>query len=149
MGKVILGDLPEPPYEVKEAIERLRVNLGFLGKEIRRVMVTSAMPDEGKSYVSMQLWRQMAETGIHTVLVDMDMRKSVLAEKYQIISWNGGKIAGTSGYLSGKASLVEALCATDFEKGYLVPNIDNMPNSVNFAGRLSAAGDCTEPGEQS
>ena len=137
MGKVMIGNLPDPPYAIEEAVNRLRINLGFLGKDIRKVMVISTMPDEGKSFVSIQLWRQMALAGIRTVLVDMDLRKSVMAEKYRVRAWNGGRIGGTSGYLSGEVPLVAALCATEFADGYLVPNMDNVVNpSILLEGNL-------------
>ena len=47
-------------------------------------MVISTLPDEGKSFVTMQLWRQMAETGTASILVDADLRKSVMVDKYDI-----------------------------------------------------------------
>ena len=128
MGRIEVGNLPDPPYAVEEAVSRLRINLGFLGKDIKKVMVISTMPDEGKSFISMQLWRQLALAGMKTVLVDMDLRKSVMAEKYQISSADGEKIRGTSGYLSGDISLEEAVCGTNLEDGYLVPNVDNVVN---------------------
>ena len=53
--------MPELPYAMEEAINRLRVNISFLGKEIRKIMIVSAMSNEGKSLVTMHLWRQMAE----------------------------------------------------------------------------------------
>ena len=84
LHKVIMDDLPELPYAVEEAINRLRVNISFLGTDIKTIMVTSTMPNEGKSFVSVHLWRQLAQAGIPTLLVDMDLRKSVMVEKYSM-----------------------------------------------------------------
>jgi len=80
-NKVILGNMPSLPYAIEEAVNRLRVNMSFLGEDVKKIMVISTMPDEGKSFVTMQLWRQMAETGIDSVLIDADMRKSVMVDK--------------------------------------------------------------------
>ena len=81
LHKVVMDDLPELPYAVEEAINRLRVNISFLGSDIKTIMVTSTMPNEGKSFVSLHLWRQLAQAGIPTLFVDMDLRKSVMVEK--------------------------------------------------------------------
>ena len=81
MNQVTVTNLTELPYAMEEAINRLRVNVGFLGEDIRKVMIISTFPDEGKSLVALQLWRQMAEAGIPAVFLDADMRKSVLNEK--------------------------------------------------------------------
>lgn len=83
-NKVILGNMPSLPYAIEEAVNRLRVNMSFLGEDVKKIMVISTMPDEGKSFVTMQLWRQMAETGIDSVLIDADMRKSVMGCKYDV-----------------------------------------------------------------
>ena len=83
-NKVILGNMPSLPYAIEEAVNRLRVNMSFLGEDVKKIMVISTMPDEGKSFVTMQLWRQMAETGIDSVLIDADMRKSVMVDKYDV-----------------------------------------------------------------
>ena len=49
----------ELPYAVEESINRLRINVSFLGNEIKKIMVVSTMPNEGKSFVTLQMWRQM------------------------------------------------------------------------------------------
>lgn len=79
-----IDNMPQLPYAIEEAVNRLRVNLSFQGSKVRKIMVVSTVPDEGKSFVSMQLWRQMAEADVKSVLLDMDLRKSVMIDKYQI-----------------------------------------------------------------
>ena len=65
-------------YQIKEAYKTLRSNIEFSGQNVKVVSVTSCTPGEGKSTVSMALARAFAEAGKKTVLVDADMRKSVL-----------------------------------------------------------------------
>lgn len=91
MNEVVIGNMPSLPYAVEEAVNRLRININFLGSDIKKIMVISTLPDEGKSFVTMQLWRQMAETGTASILVDADLRKSVRVDKYDI---RQGKIRG-------------------------------------------------------
>ena len=81
MGSIQI-EFPQLPYEVEEALNRLRVNVKFCGKNTRKILIDSSVPDEGKSFVSVQLWRMLAEAGLQTVLVDADLRKSVMKERY-------------------------------------------------------------------
>ena len=143
MRTVKIENMPELPYAIEEAVNRLRINIGFIGTDVRRIMVISTMPDDGKSFVTIQLWRQLAETGISTVLLDADMRKSVMSDKYQITLEDNGTLKGTSQYLSGDSSLDDALYHTQFEQGDILPNTDNVVNpsrlleSERFADMLN------------
>lgn len=76
-------------------------------------MVISSAPDEGKSFIAMQLWRQMAEAGSKSILVDMDLRKSVMVDKYQIVREDNGKILGTSDYLASDDTLDKYVLRTN------------------------------------
>ena len=82
----------ELPYAVEESINRLRINVSFLGNEIKKIMVVSTMPNEGKSFVTLQMWKQMASAGIKSVFVDGDMRNSVIVNKYGIEKEDGSEI---------------------------------------------------------
>lgn len=136
MNTVTIGNLGELPYAMEEAVNRLRVNIGFLGTDIKKIMVISTFPNEGKSLVSIQLWRQMAEAGIRTAFVDMDLRKSVLKETHPLTKEEGVTLIGTSQYLSGEASLEEAMCHTQYEKGDVLLNLENAVNpSILFEGK--------------
>ena len=128
MNKVNVGNMPELPYAMEEAVNRLRVNISFLGTDIRKIMIISTMPDEGKSFVAMQLWRQMAEAGTPSILLDADMRKSVMADKYEITQEKKGKIKGTSHYLAGDYPIEDAILQTQWENGDILPNTDNVIN---------------------
>ena len=79
--KTINIQIPELPYAAEEALNRLRVNVKFSGKEIKTIMISSSLPNEGKSHVAVYLWKMMAEMGFRTVLVDCDLRKSVLKKE--------------------------------------------------------------------
>ena len=128
MSKLIIKNMPELPYSVEEAVNRLRVNISFLGNDVKRIMVISSLPNEGKSFVTMQLWHQMAEAGTKSVFVDMDLRKSVLSEKYELSLDDKKEIKGTSHYLASDYPLSEAIYKTDLEYGDFMPNVDNVIN---------------------
>ena len=127
-NKAEILNMPQLPYAIEEAFNRLRVNISFLGDEVRKIMVISSMPDEGKSFVTMQLWRQMAEANVKCFLLDMDLRKSVMVNKYQICQEGGGRILGTSFYLSHDIFLEECVLRTDTGKGDILPNVENVIN---------------------
>lgn len=123
-----IENMPQLPYAVEEAINRLRVNVSFLGNEVKKIMVISSEPDEGKSFVAMQLWRQMAEAGSKSILVDMDLRKSVMVDKYKIIREDGKHVYGLSEYLAGDDSLEHYILHTDIGEGDILPNVENVIN---------------------
>ena len=91
-------------------------------------MVISTDPDEGKSFVAMQLWKQMAESGTRTILVDADMRKSVMADKYEFTSEENEELKGISNFLSGDYPIEDAILCTQWSCGDVMPNIDNVIN---------------------
>ena len=126
--KVKINNLSQLPFAMEEAFSRLRINVGFTGSDVKKILVISSLPNEGKSFVTMHLWYQMASMGIPSVLVDMDLRKSVMMEKYDIQVDGGEKICGTSHYLSGNLSLEEAILHTDIEGGDIIPNTSNIIN---------------------
>ena len=63
IAKVKFGVNAELPYAMEEAVNRLRINVGFLGKDVRKIMFMSSEPNEGKSFVAMSLWKQMVQAG--------------------------------------------------------------------------------------
>ena len=146
-NKITIGNMPELPYAIEEAVNRLRVNMSCLGEDIKKIMVVSTMPDEGKSFVTMQLWRQMAQTGVDSILVDADMRKSVMVDKYALQREDGEKINGSSYYLANDIALDQAILKTEYEHGDIIPNNDNVVNpsilleSRKFADMLDQLAD--------
>ena len=124
MNELNLDNLQELPYSMEEAINRLRINIGFLGSEVRKIMVISSVPDEGKSFVAAHIWRQMANVGTPAVLLDMDLRKSVLKETLGA----NAKGKGTSDFLAGSAELDEVICKTQLEDGDIILNTSNVMN---------------------
>ena len=127
-NRVILGNMPTLPYAMEEAMNRLRINISFLGNDVKKILVISTMPNEGKSFVAMQLWHQMAKSETSAILLDADLRKSVTSDKYEIQREDGKKIQGTSQYLAGDFDIEEAILHTEYEGGDILPNVDNVIN---------------------
>ena len=125
---VVFGNTPQLPYSVEEAVNRLRINISFLGSDVRKIMVISSEPNEGKSFLALNLWNQMAEAGEKTVFVDADMRNSTLYKKYDLHREDGKEMKGTSHLLAGNARLEEVLVHTKYGYGDLIPNVENIIN---------------------
>ena len=122
------GLTPQLPYSVQEAINRLRINISFAGSDVRKIMIISSEPNEGKSFVAINLWNQMAEAGEKTVFLDADMRNSTVYRKYELSRTDGQEMKGTSHYLAGNAELEEVLMHTKYGDGDFIPNVENVIN---------------------
>ena len=126
--KAIIGVDPKLPYAIEEAINRLRINVSFFGTDIRKIMIVSSEPNEGKSFIAMSLWKQMALAGEKTIFVDCDMRKSVLVDQYQIEREDGKDLWGLSHYLSDNKKLEDCILTTNLSDGDILPNANNIVN---------------------
>ena len=113
-------NLPELPYAVSEAMNRLRINIKFCGKNTRKILLTSCQPNEGKSTISSYLWKMLAEAGFPTVLVDVDLRKSVMKTRFQM-DYDDDTTMGLNHYLSGMAEYEDVVYSTNIPNGYMVP----------------------------
>lgn len=98
-------------YFVNESLKTLRTNVQFCGTDVKAIAVTSCKPNEGKSTISLELARSLAEVGKKVLFIDADMRKSVVVQKYA----DGMGIVGLSQYLSGQNSLEDVLYSTQVE----------------------------------
>lgn len=134
MNECEITNLIDLPYAVEEAVNRLRINIGFMGSDVKRIMVVSTTPNEGKSFIAMQLFAQMARSGSKSLLIDCDLRKSMMIEKYGIHAsddYSDKKkiVTGTSYCLAGRGSIEDCIYKVrNFENGYLMPNVDNVIN---------------------
>ncbi len=129
MSKINLT-IPDLPYAADEAMNRLWVNVKFSGKEIKTIMVISSVPNEGKSHVSVYLWKKLAEAGFRTVLVDCDLRKSVMKQQLKFAC--DTEYLGLDYYLSGLAEYADVVHQTNVENGDIVPctNLLQSPTSL-------------------
>ncbi len=128
-------------YECDEAFKALRTNLQFCGDDKKVIVFTSCTPDEGKSTVVHYLAMSLANTGKHVLLIDADLRKSVMAGNYRIPA----TLKGLSHFLSGQAPLEDVLCNTDIDTlnvilaGPMPPNPSELLAGETFHKLLGAA----------
>jgi capsular exopolysaccharide synthesis family protein len=123
-------------YGVRESIRTLRTNLQFCGDDKRVILVTSCVPREGKSSVSVALAESIADMGKSVILVDADIRKSVMASKLQIT----GADKGLSHFLSGQCVLADVIMATNIPKFHILlsgpeaPRTSGIQTFYRYAG---------------
>lgn len=121
-NKIRLSQYEVADYNYVEAIKTLRTNLQFSGSNIKVIMFTSSIPNEGKSETSFQLAASLAQLGKNVLLIDADIRKSVTVSRYQL----DREVNGLSQYLSSQVSREEAIYET---------NVNGL--EVMFAGPYS------------
>lgn len=125
-------------YQITEAFRTIRTNLRFCGREKKVIAVTSCVPNEGKSSVSMRLAQALTEDGSSVILVDADLRKSVMRRRFTLRE----HCRGLSDYLSGYCSVKEAVQKTDVNKfdvilsGVVPPNPTELLRTKRFREML-------------
>ncbi|MFZ2276532.1 MAG: polysaccharide biosynthesis tyrosine autokinase [Prosthecobacter sp.] len=78
---------------VAESFREFRAIIARMAKSPQTChMVVSAIPDEGKTFVSTHLAVSLASQGYRTLLIDMDLRRSQLAQVFGIPSSRKGVI---------------------------------------------------------
>ena len=120
-------------YQAKEAVNTLCTNLSFAGGDIKKIMVTSCHPQEGKSFITMNLMRNFASLGMRVVLVDADIRASALQAVYGIQIDGAGmdaKYPGLAGYLAGRCSLEDVLGRTNIPNAWMILSGRKVINSL-------------------
>ncbi len=143
MDKVTVTPFVPKEPRISESLKTLRTNLMFSGPSVRVIGFTSFAPGEGKTTISLQTAISFAQLGKRVLLVDADLRKSVLAGQLRLKT----KVEGLSHYLSGLANVSELIQETDIPGLYImfagvrVPNSTELLGSENFARLIPALKD--------
>ena len=107
----------------------MATNLSYCGTNIRSIMITSRTAHEGKSFISLNLLRTFASLGKRVVLVDTDLRRSVMASRFQM---QISAPVGLSQYLAGVCEIEDAVCSTNIPNAYVVPCGRTVENSLQL-----------------
>jgi capsular exopolysaccharide synthesis family protein len=132
MDTVKFRNIKEFSYAKKESLRTLKTNLQFCGDDVRVVMFTSSFPNEGKSTIAFDLAMSLTESGKRVLLVDTDLRGSVLVGQLRAKAEEGKKIVGLSHYLSGQKSLEEVVYETKIPKLHMVFAGPSVPNPTEI-----------------
>lgn len=134
--EIPVRDIPRSP--ISEAFRMLQANLKFLSsdKAIKVIVVTSAVPKEGKSTVSANLAAAIAQLGRRVLLVDADMRHPL-----QHHIWELTNAAGLSDVIVGQSefesTVTEVMTKLDvLTAGVMPPNPMALLDSKRMASLI-------------
>jgi polysaccharide biosynthesis transport protein len=108
-----------PHSQMAESYRALRTSLLLtnLGAPPKVIMVTSALPQEGKTTTSMNTALVLAQKGVRVLLIDADLRRPSI---HKILGM--GPRSGLSNVLTGSATLQQTITRSS-----ILPNLSILP----------------------
>src|SRR6202007_471307 len=108
-----------PQSQMAESYRALRTSLllSNLGAPTKRIMITSALPQEGKTPTSINCAVVLAQKGVRVLLIDADLRRPSIHKTLGM-----GPRVGLSNVLTGGATLQQATLRSP-----VLPNLFVLP----------------------
>ncbi len=115
--------------EIQNAAKTLYANIRFMSVDdpIRSIVMTSSVPNEGKSTASMNLAQAIATSGKRVLLVEADMRRRSLAAMLGVRA-----PAGAYSVLTDAVTLNAAVVATNTPNMYFLDAEPNIPSPADI-----------------
>lgn len=115
--------------EIQNAAKTLFANIRFMSVDnpIKSIVVTSSVPNEGKSTVSVNLAQAIATSGKQVLLVEADMRRRGLATMLGV-----RPSAGLYAVLTDAAPLNVAVTGTSTPNLHFLDTEPNIPNPADL-----------------
>ena len=144
LGYPVLGAIPRLDFKGEsvhlerdlqgpggEAFRMIRTAIGFVNLEapVRSLLVTSGMPQEGKTTTSLNLAAAYAVGGLRTLLVEADLRRPAL---HRIFGMYGTR--GLTTAIVGDVPLQDAIVNTDMRNMSVLMAGAIPPNPVELLG---------------
>ncbi len=122
---------------VAEQFRRLRASLGYLGGKSgkKKILVTSSLPKEGKSFVALNLALSLALTNKRVILVELDLSNPSLSNKLEV-SYD----EGASDFLSGESEPEDIIKRTTAHKNlFFIPSgtLPDNPSELLLSEKLN------------
>ena len=125
MSQFVLGRAKAQMVKaMEEYYNAIQVNVQFSGSHLKVITVTSVQPGEGKSTTSTNLAISFANSGYRTLLIDADIRNSVMTGTFKAEE----AYHGLTSYLSGHVDLNSVIHDTSVDNLYLIPAGQVPPN---------------------
>lgn len=130
MKNVSIKHLRRLDFAGAEALNTICTNLTFAGRDLRKILVTSNSPSDGKSWMSMHIAINLAQRGRRVLLIDADLRRSLMVQRYHMQF--DGKITGLAHYLTGQCELDDCVYETNLYGMCLLPAGRDVSNPVSL-----------------
>jgi len=120
------------PFEFAEAYKALRTNFNFVSRngEARKILITSAIPNEGKTSISINLAISLVQSGKRVLLLDADLRNPSL---HHYLNLKRERERGLSSVLTGGINMEDCIIGTMY--GFdVIPGGPIPPNPVELVG---------------
>jgi tyrosine-protein kinase Etk/Wzc len=115
-----------PGSAIAESFRNLRSSLflRFKSEPVKVVLITSSQPQDGKSFVSFNLASSIASVGYKTIILDCDLRRPTLHDKFK-----EENNSGLSNYMIDHVSREDIIRTTFIKNLSFIPAGPVLPNS--------------------
>ncbi len=140
-----------PSPRLQESLRAIRTNLNFasLGQPVRVVLVTSAVPNEGKTTLAINLAVALAETGKRVLLVDADFRRPSLHTRLGLANSSGLSLCLLEGRPMGLVAVAGVPTLRVLPAGPQPPNPSEMVGSPQMRALLAKLTGADGSGQES
>ena len=116
----------EPKAPIAEAIRTTMFSIELSTSELppRTMLLTSVLPDVGKSTLSTNFCLSLLSTNAKVLLIDTDLRKPSLHKIFDI----GDNSVGLSSFLAGTSEMKDVLRKTKYSNFFFIPSGPIPPN---------------------
>jgi polysaccharide biosynthesis transport protein len=137
MRRDVLAVLLRPTSHHSEAFSALRTSLllASAGTPPKTILITSAVPEEGKSTLSVNLALVLVKWGARVLLVDADLRRGVIRERFKLSKNFGlsGSLTGAGNWQDAVLPLPEAPNLSILQAGLRPPNPGELLGSPQMS----------------
>ena len=124
----MLNKITETPLsQFSEAVHAMRISLELSSANPKVILVTSALPAEGKSTAALLLAASSASSGRRTVLLDCDLRQQVASRAFR-----NNHQPGLSELLRGTAGPMDVIGKDPATKTYVIPAGSMVANAADL-----------------
>ena len=113
-----------------ESVRNIHIALqyGWVSKRPQIILVTSSLPNEGKTTLALSLATSLAESGTPTLLIDLDLRNPSIGGHMESVRPDTGIV----NYLNGSKTWDETLhTEPDIKNLSIIPGSTGVPNPIH------------------
>lgn len=130
MKRAAINQMKPLDYAGEEAMNTICTNLAFSGRNLKKIVFTSNVQSEGKSWMAMHILENLAKRGRRVVLLDADMRRSFMMQRYKVDVT--GEVLGLAHYLTGQCELGDIIYQTNLYGACIIPAGRDVTNPVSL-----------------